>query len=238
MKDEFQRFGEDARPKIVVSDGTAALDLLEIMGAPVAAVGEAAPGVIPFAALLSEEESVPRVEARTGRALYLYTSGSTGAQKRVCCTQENLYWEARNFVETAGLSGADTILCTIPLFHSYGIGNCLLDAAYLGATLVILEPEPEASEAGLPFANRCHRVAELFRTEGIRFYPGVPYQFSILASLPQDFPIDLRGVRLCASSGDVLPRSTYDRFLARFGHPIRSLYGSTEAGSIIRKTAR
>ena len=199
---------------------------------PIAAVGEAVKGAIPFAALLSKGGSAARVEAGAGRALYLYTSGSTGAHKRVCCTQENLYWEARNFVETAGLSAADTILCTIPLFHSYGIGNCLLDAAYLGATLVILEPELDASDAGLPFVNRCHRVAELFRTEDVRFYPGVPYQFSVLASLPQDFPIDLRGVRLCASSGDALPRNTYDRFLARFGHPIRSLYGSTEAGSI------
>ena len=29
-----------------------------------------------------------------------------------------------------------------------------------------------------------------------------------------------------------MPKRTYDRFLARTGHPIRSLYGSTEAGSI------
>ncbi len=231
-KDELLGFREDARPKMVVSSGPRVSTLREIMGTPIAAVGEAVKGAIPFAALLSKGGSAARVEAGAGRALYLYTSGSTGAHKRVCCTQENLYWEARNFVETAGLSAADTILCTIPLFHSYGIGNCLLDAAYLGATLVILEPELDASDAGLPFVNRCHRVAELFRTEDVRFYPGVPYQFSVLASLPQDFPIDLRGVRLCASSGDALPRNTYDRFLARFGHPIRSLYGSTEAGSI------
>jgi long-chain acyl-CoA synthetase len=39
-------------------------------------------------------------------------------------------------------------------------------------------------------------------------------------------------LKLCISSGDVLPRQTYDRFLERFGIPIRSLYGSTEAGSI------
>jgi long-chain acyl-CoA synthetase len=34
----------------------------------------------------------------------------------------------------------------------------------------------------------------------------------------------------------VLPRQTYDRFLERFGVPIRSLYGSTEAGSIAINT--
>ena len=33
-----------------------------------------------------------------------------------------------------------------------------------------------------------------------------------------------------------MPRGTYDRFLERFGLPIRSLYGSTEAGSIAINT--
>jgi hypothetical protein len=55
-----------------------------------------------------------------GPALYLYTSGSTDARKRLCCTQGNLYYEALNFVETVGLTAADNVLCTIPLHHSCG----------------------------------------------------------------------------------------------------------------------
>jgi long-chain acyl-CoA synthetase len=170
-------------------------------------------------------EPVPN-ERFCGPALYLYSSGSTDVRKRVCCTQENLYYEARNFVETLGLKAADNILCAIPLHHSYGLGNCLLDAVYATSTLVLLEQD----EA--PFAARCQRVLKLIRDEGIRFYPGVPYQFQILAALPVRPEADLGGLKLCVSSGDVLPRQTYDRFLRRFGLPIRSLYGSTEAGSI------
>jgi long-chain acyl-CoA synthetase len=64
----------------------------------------------------------------------------------------------------------------------------------------------------------------------------VPYQFAALASLPEDSPADLSGLKWCISSGDVLPQQTYQRFLARFGLPIRSLYGSTEAGSICINT--
>jgi long-chain acyl-CoA synthetase len=161
-----------------------------------------------------------------GPAVYLYTSGSTDTRKRLCCTQENLVYEACNFVETVGLTAADTILCTIPLHHSYGLGNCLLDAVYAGSTLVMLEPD----EA--PFAARCRRVLELIREEVIRFYPGVPYQFQILATLPDCARTDLTGLKLCVSSGDLLPRQTYESFLVRFGLPIRSLYGSTEAGSV------
>jgi long-chain acyl-CoA synthetase len=109
----------------------------------------------------------------------------------------------------------------------------MLDAVYLGATLAILEPElPDGVGGEVPFVNRCGRVAEMLRMENVRFYPGVPYQFAVLAALPMNFPIDLGALRLCVSSGDTLPRHTYDRFLLRFNHPIRSLFGSTEAGSI------
>jgi long-chain acyl-CoA synthetase len=165
-----------------------------------------------------------------GPALYLYTSGSTNARKRLCCTQENLHYEALNFVETVGLTAADNILCTIPLHHSYGLGNCLLDAVYTGSTLVVTEADD------VPFAARCGRVLRLIREEAIRFYPGVPYQFQVLAALPVDAGSALRELRLCVSSGDVLPGRTYERFLERFGVPIRSLYGSTEAGSIAVNT--
>jgi long-chain acyl-CoA synthetase len=79
-------------------------------------------------------------------------------------------------------------------------------------------------------------VLELIREEAIRFYPGVPYQFQILAALPDRSESELASLKLCVSSGDVLPRQTYERFLKRFGLPIRSLYGSTEAGSISLNT--
>jgi long-chain acyl-CoA synthetase len=105
-----------------------------------------------------------------------------------------------------------------------------LDAVYTGATLVLLDG------FDAPFAHHCRRVLDLVRTEDIRFYPGVPYQFQVLATLPHLSQPDLAGLKLCVSSGDVLPPQTYDRFLTRFGLPIRSLYGSTEAGSIAINT--
>ena len=231
-KEELQRFLADAQPRLIVSVGQVLSDMIGLnLKASLICVGPFVNGAIPWSALVGHE-ALPCKDTHVGRVLYLYTSGSTDSYKRICCTQENLYWEARNFVETAGLCGSDTILCTVPLFHSYGIGNCLLDAAYLGATLVMLPPEPDGEGAEPPFASRCHRMAELLREEKVRFYPGVPYQFSVLASLPGGFPIDLSSVRLLVSSGDAVPANTYARFLARFGKPIRSLYGSTEAGSI------
>jgi long-chain acyl-CoA synthetase len=218
-REELLRFVTDARGKIVVTDSSRA-SLFAGTGAL----------VTELEALLSHPPDPLPAGQFGGRALYLYTSGSTDTCKRLCCTQENLFFEAHNFVETVGLTAADNILCTIPLHHSYGLGNCLLDAVYTGSTLVLLESD------NAPFTGHCQRVLELIREEAIRFYPGVPYQFQVLAALPNRSPSDLAGLKLCVSSGDVLPRQTYDRFLQRFGVPIRSLYGSTEAGSIAINT--
>jgi long-chain acyl-CoA synthetase len=214
-REELLRILTDARPKVVITNTPGA-------GLPAGARAN----VTDFDGLLTNPAEPMPASPFHGPAVYLYTSGSTDAWKRLCCTQENLYYEAHNFVETVGLTAEDNILCTIPLHHSYGLGNCLLDAVYAGSTLVLLEPEE------IPFVARCRRVLELIREESIRFYPGVPYQFQVLAALPDCSPADFAGLKLCVSSGDVLPRQTYDRFLERFGAPIRSLYGSTEAGSI------
>jgi long-chain acyl-CoA synthetase len=212
---ELQGFIAEASARIAIADSARARLL-----------ADTAVPIVEFDALLDQPVDLMPPDRFGGPALWLYTSGSTDTRKRLCCTQENLYYEAVNFVETVGLTETDNILCTIPLCHSYGIGNCILDAVYTGSTLVLLEAEDT------PFAARCRRVLELIREEAIRFYPGVPYQFQILAGLPNCSQADLAGLKLCVSSGDVLPRQTYDCFLARFGVPIRSLYGSTEAGSI------
>jgi long-chain acyl-CoA synthetase len=212
---ELARFLADAQAKVAITDALRA-DLLTGTNMT----------VIEFDALLGPSDEPSPEGPFHGPAVYLYTSGSTDAWKRLCCTQQNLYYEAHNFALTVGLTAEDNILCTIPLHHSYGLGNCLLDAVYAGSTLVLLEPED------VPFVARCRRVLQLIREEAIRFYPGVPYQFQILAALPEGTPANLAGLKLCVSSGDMLLRKTYDRFLDRYGVPIRSLYGSTEAGSI------
>ena len=228
---EIRRLIVDAAPKGIVT-GAARLSLSQALaaerglGPPILADHAALPGSVAFEALCRDAGLRPAAAPYAGRALYLYTSGSTDSLKRVCCTQENLYYEAHNFLRSTGIGAEDTILCTIPLYHSYGLGNCLLDAVYAGAALVL-----EAGTAA-PFAARHRDMLALLRREGVRVYPGVPFQFEVLANSEEDVAAAFREVRWCISSGDVLPRRVFDRFRARTGLPIRSLYGSTEAGSI------
>ncbi|NML44488.1 AMP-binding protein [Ramlibacter sp. G-1-2-2] len=233
-QDEMVRLLRDTAPLVLVADATSlpvCRDAAQHMG-NMHLIGVRLGDELPdFAALgLGLPAVAPPEEAWDGPALWLSTSGTTDSYKRVCCTQRNLYSEAVNFVETMALSADDTILCTIPLYHSYGIGNALLDALYLGATLVMPELPPDPVEP--PFASRVAQVLELVARERVRFWPGVPHQFRVLAASPLHAAGDLDPVRLCVSSGDVLPRATFEAFRERWGLPVRSLYGSTEAGSI------
>lgn len=168
-----------------------------------------------------------------GDVLYQYSSGSTGKPKRVCRTQENLYHEIINFTETTNISLLDNILCIVPLYHAHGLGNCLLAATCNGATLVILEPISHQGKAvEVPFVFRRSQVLELIEKEKITILPAVPYIFNTLAETPDDTQVDISKLRLCFSAGNFLSKEIFDKFLQRFGIPVRQLYGCTEAGSV------
>jgi long-chain acyl-CoA synthetase len=168
-----------------------------------------------------------------GNAIYQYSSGSTGRPKRVCRTQKNLYHEVRNFAETANVETEDNILCTVPLYHAHGLGNCLLAATCNGATLVILEQSTHNGvSVEVPFVFRCPRVIELIEREKITIFPAVPYIFNALAETPANAHADLSTLRICFSAGNFLGRDIFDKFLQRFEVPVRQLYGCTEVGAI------
>lgn len=168
-----------------------------------------------------------------GDVLYQYSSGSTGRPKRVCRTQHNIWHQAENCVSTLAIQPSDRILDTIPLFHAYGFGECLLAAIHSGATLYILEPVlRDGVPVEVPFIFRRLEVLTLLQQEAISIFPSVPYVLNILATTPPEEMIDLSGLRLCISAGNYLPEDIFDRFRQRFGIPIRQLYGCTEAGSV------
>jgi long-chain acyl-CoA synthetase len=152
----------------------------------------------------------------------MFSSGSTGRPKRVARTHGQLRGEAE-YYPTLGIGPEDKIFCTIPLFHTYGMGCCMVAATRTGATHVLLE-DPN------PFLLRRQRALELLEGEGITIFPGVPFNFRMLAEAPAS--ADLSSIRLAFSAGTALPRPFFDAFLDKFGVPVRQLYGCTEAGTL------
>jgi long-chain acyl-CoA synthetase len=154
--------------------------------------------------------------------VYQFSSGSTGRPKRVARTHGQCRGEAAYYPEL-GIEGSDRIFCAIPLFHTYGMGCCMFAAAATGATLVILE-DPN------PFLLRRQRALELLEQERATIFPGVPFNFRLMAEAPAS--ADLSSLRLSFSAGTALPRPFFDAFHEKFGVPVRQLYGCTEAGTL------
>lgn len=197
-------------------------------------VDEVSPSSLSFDALIQKEtDEFEQTATYEGDALYQYSSGTTEKPKRICRTQKNIFHQANNCVSTLNVTASDNILCIVPMFHAYGFGECLLAATSTGATLVILEQlMQDGIPVVMPFVFRCPRVLNLIETEKITILPAVPYIYSILAAIPYQTPEDFSSLRLCISAGNFLPKDTFDKFLKRFGIPIRQLYGCTEAGAV------
>ncbi len=154
--------------------------------------------------------------------VYQYSSGSTGRPKLVPRTHAQCAAEAGLYAALE-LSHEDTIFSAVPLFHTYGMGASIFGSAVSGATLVILE-DPH------PFLLRRHRALELIEAERATVFPGVPFNFRLMAEAPAG--ADLSSLRLVFSAGTALPRASFEAFGERFGLLVRQLYGSTETGII------
>ena len=237
--DELSHFFDDSQVSLIITDvfrAETCRQVVEKLGRPIklVVVGENAAADVSFQSLIDDSaDFVPPSDVYEGDVLYQYTSGSTGRPKRISRTQKNVCCEAENSTTTLSISAADNILCIVPLFHAYGFGECLLAAVYSGATLVILEtPVKDGALVDMPFVFRRNEVLELIQRERISVLPSVPYIYGILAASPADEKIDLSSLRLCISAGNFLAKDIFDKFLQRFGLPIRQLYGCTEAGAV------
>jgi long-chain acyl-CoA synthetase len=153
-------------------------------------------------------------------AVYPFSSGSTGTPKGMVRTAAQLAAEADAFYDTVGITEHDVILGLVALFHSHGLGNALLASVRSGATLVLL-----------PSFQR-DAVLVAVEQERVSVFPSVPFICQTLAETRRAARAATGSLRLCFTAGAPLARETFDAWGARFGLPLRQLYGCSEAGSV------
>jgi long-chain acyl-CoA synthetase len=120
------------------------------------------------------------------------------------------------------MSGADSILAVLPIFHGFGLGVCV-NAAFVAGAKSILVPQFSAEI-----------VAKLLRTAKPTLLIGVPTLYDALSKDPSLAKADLSFLHACFCGADTLPRPVKDRFeamVASGGGHVRLLegYGLTEA---------
>jgi phthiocerol/phenolphthiocerol synthesis type-I polyketide synthase C len=77
---------------------------------------------------------------RDGTAYLQYTSGSTSHPRGVVVTHGNLLSNCATYARAAALDEADVFVTWLPLFHDMGLIWGVIQALYVGATIVMMPP--------------------------------------------------------------------------------------------------
>ncbi|PIX74694.1 MAG: feruloyl-CoA synthetase [Rhodocyclales bacterium CG_4_10_14_3_um_filter_68_10] len=181
-------------------------------------LGHAHAGWMSWAAFVAGAGTAAPPEGQAGYddpVLLCYTSGSTGSPKGAMLTQAALFWNAVNNTHLHGLTGADRVLTTLPLFHVGGLNNQTLPALHAGATVVL----HARFDADATF--------DAIEAERISLTVLVPAQLDMMIRSPRWRDAALGSLRMIATGSSVIPERISRAVHAR-GIPLVQIYGATE----------
>lgn len=154
-----------------------------------------------------------------GAAVYKFSSGSTAEPKGIALTEPNLVAEAENLAATFALGPDDRILAAVPVVHSYGFDLGVLQALFVGATLVL-------EDAFVPRRS----LAALAKGD-ITMFLGVPAQYRLFLSSRLTVVPSLAATPWLLSCTAPLGQDVVGSFHERFKAVICQHYGSSETGA-------
>lgn len=151
----------------------------------------------------------------------LYTSGTTGPSKGVCCPHAQYFWWGANTAALLSLSGDDALQSTLPLFHTNAL-NTFFQAMLMGIG-VTYEKRFSASDF-------CAALARSKATATYVLGAMVP----ILLSRPRSPEESAHGVKIALAPG--VPARFHAEFTERTGIKLVDGWGSTETNFVLGTT--
>ncbi len=161
---------------------------------------------------------------RDDHAIWLFTSGSTGAPKAAMHMHRDFAFNTEVYAKATIGYREDDVTVSVPrLFFGYATGTNLWFPFAVGATVCLFpeRPTPESLAAAIAryrptvVTNVPTMLAKLLDHDDERRARGEP-------------PLDLSCVRFHLSAGEALPPALLERFLARFGGAVYDGIGSAE----------
>ena len=170
------------------------------------------------ASLLALVLGVPR-RGGCAEALLLFTSGSSGNPKGVVLSHRNLIANVIQFGSRLGLTRSDSILGSLPLFHSFGCTVTLWYPIIAGVDLVTYPSPLETKKLGELIEK--HRVSLMIATP--TFLRGY------LRGVNREA---LASIKLCVTGAEKLPATVAEAFEMKFGKRVFEGYGLTETSPV------
>lgn len=228
---QFSHILRNSTPKLLVIEPALlpAIETLERDVAPpdrVWTIGEctappAARGSISPLPALGEEEAPPAVVRPGDTVAILYTSGTTGPSKGVCCPQAQMFWWGVYSARALGIIEGDILFTTLPLFHTNAL-NAFYQALLNGCTYVL---EPKFSASGFWAAARRHQATVGYLLGAMAV---------MLLAQPRSADDSAHYIRVALGGG--VPGQFHGPFLERFGVPLLDGYASTETNFVFAST--
>ena len=167
---------------------------------------EPAEGLYSYDELIKHEPVYPNVAINPieDLAVLQYTGGTTGVSKGVMLTHHNLIANTLQVLEwSINMEyGKERILTILPVFHVYGMTDCMNYAVAIAATQIILPRfDPD-------------QVLETIKAYKPTLFPGAPTMFMALNSHPRiaEYRESLAAIKVCTSGSAPLPLEVAQKF--------------------------
>jgi crotonobetaine/carnitine-CoA ligase len=151
----------------------------------------------------------------------LYTSGTTGPSKGVCCPHAQYFWWGANTAALLGLGASDVLHSTLPLFHTNAL-NAFFQALLMGISITF-ETRFSASDF----------YAALARSQATATYV-LGAMVPILLSRPRAAEEHAHPTRIALAPG--VPARFHAEFTERSGIRLIDGWGSTETNFVLGTT--
>ena len=163
-------------------------------------------------------------------AMVQYTSGSTGQPKGVALTHENLLANIRAMGQASAVSGEDTFVSWLPLYHDMGLIGAWLSSLYFAVPLVVMAPQI--------FLTRPSRWLRAIHANRGTISAGPNFAYELcLNKVPEAEldGLDLSSWRLAFNGAEPVSPATIEQFTERFApfglrrDAITPVYGLAES---------